>query len=67
VISARDELLHLVSTLSDGECERALSLLPAWFHPGPRCPACRRPLEVYADESGEEAYCPNCLGVTIPR
>jgi hypothetical protein len=43
VISARDELLHLVSTLSEGECERALALLAPLSRPefcGPSCPDC---------------------------
>ena len=41
MISARDELLHLVSTLSDAECERALELLaPLCPYRGPACPSC---------------------------
>jgi hypothetical protein len=40
MISARDELLHLVSTLSDAECERALKLLaPLCPYRGPACPS----------------------------
>jgi uncharacterized metal-binding protein (TIGR02443 family) len=35
-ISARDELLNLISRLTEAECERALDLLVA----GPSCPAC---------------------------
>jgi hypothetical protein len=40
MISARDELLHLIDCLSDAECERALELLAPLRNPGPRCPSC---------------------------
>lgn len=47
MISARDELLHLVDCLSDEECERALALLeplsrptPAEFDPAINCVFC---------------------------
>jgi hypothetical protein len=38
MISARDELLHLVDCFTDDECERALTLLGPLRRP--MCPSC---------------------------
>jgi hypothetical protein len=60
MISARDELLHLVDCLSNAECERALQLLEPLREP--RCPWCGASDldQLVWDESGENVCCQEC-------
>jgi hypothetical protein len=60
MISARDELFHLVECLTDAECERALDLLLPLR--GPSCPSCGEDDldRLIWDEEGENVTCEAC-------
>lgn len=59
MISARDELRHLVDCLSDAECERALTLLAPLR--GPACPDCgEADIDRLVWSEDEHVTCANC-------
>jgi len=62
MISARDELLHLVDCLSDKECERALELLaPLRSAGGPTCPSCgENDMDLLEWSEDEHVTCHTC-------
>ena len=62
MITARDELLHLIEHLTPAECERALGLLAPLLNPGPRCPDCGEDDldRLVWDEDGEDVECQRC-------
>ena len=59
MISARDELRHLIECLTDDECEQALDLLTTHWN---RCPWCGEYDldQLVWDQDGENASCEAC-------